>query len=76
MPVTSDAERPLRMHGGLSPGAPKANRNAFKHGRYTERSYCYATINSSSPAGEIYSSKSPPLLHELQSSAIPREMTL
>jgi len=23
-----------RMHGGLSPGAPKGNRNAFKHGRY------------------------------------------
>jgi hypothetical protein len=23
------------MHGGLSPGAPKGNRNAFKHGRYT-----------------------------------------
>jgi hypothetical protein len=24
-----------RMHGGLSPGAPMGNRNAFKHGRYT-----------------------------------------
>jgi hypothetical protein len=24
-----------RMHGGLSPGAPKGNRNAFKHGRFT-----------------------------------------
>ena len=24
-----------RMHGGLSTGAPKGNRNAFKHGRYT-----------------------------------------
>ena len=23
-----------RMHGGMSPGAPKGNRNAFKHGRY------------------------------------------
>jgi hypothetical protein len=23
-----------RMHGGLSPGAPNGNRNAFKHGRY------------------------------------------
>jgi hypothetical protein len=22
------------MHGGLSPGAPKGNRNAYKHGRY------------------------------------------
>nr|WP_304412709.1 HGGxSTG domain-containing protein [Herminiimonas sp. CN] len=24
-----------RMHGGNSPGAPKGNQNAFKHGRYT-----------------------------------------
>lgn len=24
-----------RLHGGLSPGAPKGNRNAWKHGRYT-----------------------------------------
>jgi uncharacterized protein YjcR len=24
-----------RVHGGRSPGAPKGNRNAFKHGRYT-----------------------------------------
>ena len=24
-----------RLHGGLSPGAPRGNRNAFKHGRYT-----------------------------------------
>jgi hypothetical protein len=24
-----------RMHGGLSPGAPKGNKNAYKHGRYT-----------------------------------------
>jgi hypothetical protein len=24
-----------RMHGGTSPGPPKGNRNAFKHGRYT-----------------------------------------
>jgi len=23
-----------RMHGGPSPGAPKGNKNAFKHGRY------------------------------------------
>jgi uncharacterized protein YjcR len=23
------------MHGGLSPGAPKGNQNAYKHGRYT-----------------------------------------
>jgi hypothetical protein len=24
-----------RMHGGPSPGPPKGNQNAFKHGRYT-----------------------------------------
>jgi hypothetical protein len=24
-----------RMHGGMSAGAPKGNKNAFKHGRYT-----------------------------------------
>src|SRR5258708_11668199 len=24
-----------RLHGGLSTGAPRGNKNAFKHGRYT-----------------------------------------
>jgi uncharacterized protein YjcR len=24
-----------RLHGGRSPGAPKGNKNAFKHGRYS-----------------------------------------
>jgi hypothetical protein len=24
-----------RMHGGMSPGAPEGNKNAFKHGHYT-----------------------------------------
>ena len=24
-----------RMHGGMSPDAPKGNKNAFKHGRYS-----------------------------------------
>jgi len=24
-----------RLHGGMSPGAPKGNKNAFRHGRYT-----------------------------------------
>jgi hypothetical protein len=24
-----------RMHGGMSPGAPKGNKNTFKHGHYT-----------------------------------------
>jgi hypothetical protein len=23
------------MHGGTTPGAPKGNKNALKHGRYT-----------------------------------------
>jgi len=27
-----------RMHGGTNPGAPKGNRNALKHGRYTAES--------------------------------------
>jgi hypothetical protein len=27
-----------RMHGGTSPGAPKGNRNAWKHGYYSEES--------------------------------------
>jgi hypothetical protein len=27
-----------RMHGGLSTGAPKGNKNAYKHGRYTTES--------------------------------------
>ncbi len=35
MPVTSDAERPLPDPWGMSPGAPKGNKNALKHGRYT-----------------------------------------
>jgi len=26
--------RRCRLHGGMSPGAPKGNKNAFKHGRY------------------------------------------
>jgi hypothetical protein len=33
--VAGDEERPMPMHGGTSPGAPKGNKNAFKHGRYT-----------------------------------------
>jgi hypothetical protein len=27
-----------RMHGGTSPGAPKGNRNAWKHGHYSAES--------------------------------------
>jgi hypothetical protein len=26
-----------RLHGGLSPGAPKGNKNAFKHGNYSAK---------------------------------------
>lgn len=26
-----------RMHGGLSPGAPRGNRNAVKHGQFTAK---------------------------------------
>ena len=26
-----------RMHGGPSPGAPKGNQNAYKHGRYSNQ---------------------------------------
>ena len=29
-----DAERFSALHGGMSPGAPKGNTNAFKHGHY------------------------------------------
>ena len=35
MPVAGDAEWPLSDAWGSSPGAPKGNRNAFKHGRYS-----------------------------------------
>ena len=28
-------KRRCRLHGGLSPGAPKGNRNARKHGSYS-----------------------------------------
>jgi uncharacterized protein YjcR len=30
-----------RMHGGMSPGAPKGNKNALKHGRYTAEAIAY-----------------------------------
>ena len=35
VPVTSDEERSVQMHCGPSPGAPKANQHAYKHGRYS-----------------------------------------
>jgi uncharacterized protein YjcR len=28
----------LQMHGGPSPGAPKGNKNALKHGKYSAAS--------------------------------------
>jgi hypothetical protein len=34
-PITSDGERPLPHARGPSPGPPKGNRYALKHGRYT-----------------------------------------
>jgi hypothetical protein len=30
-------ERRCRMHGGTNPGAPRANRNARKHGGYSAK---------------------------------------
>ena len=30
-------KRRCRMHGGTNPGAPKGNRNAWKHGGYSEK---------------------------------------
>jgi hypothetical protein len=35
LPIAGDAERTVPDARGLSPGAPKGNRNAFKNGRYT-----------------------------------------
>ena len=37
VPVASDAERPVPDARGNVPGAPKGNKNAFKHGRYSAR---------------------------------------
>ena len=36
-PVVKGRKR-CRMHGGASPGAPKGNKNALKHGYYTQES--------------------------------------
>jgi glucans biosynthesis protein len=33
-PAVKDKKR-CRMHGGTNPGAPKGNRNAWKHGAYS-----------------------------------------
>ena len=37
VPIASDGERPLPDAQGPSPCAPKSNRNALKHGRYTAK---------------------------------------
>jgi uncharacterized protein YjcR len=34
-----------RMHGGTSPGAPKGNRNAWKHGHYSAQAIALRRLN-------------------------------
>ena len=41
------------MHGGLSLGAPKGNRNALKHGRYTAEAIRAAGIAAGVPAAML-----------------------
>ena len=56
-----------RMHGGMSPGAPKGNKNAFKHGHYaggaiaTQREIAKLVTRreGSCEAGELGSSGEP-----------------
>jgi hypothetical protein len=35
LPIAAMPNGRCRMHGGKSPGAPKGNKNAWKHGRYS-----------------------------------------
>lgn len=35
-----------RMHGGTSPGAPKGNQNAFKHGHYSAKNIAVRQQNA------------------------------
>jgi len=36
VPIACDpGQEAVRLHGGLSTGAPKGNQNAWKHGRYS-----------------------------------------
>ena len=45
-------KRRCRMHGGaLGSGAPRGNRNALKHGRYTREAICGARAHSRTGAG-------------------------
>jgi hypothetical protein len=37
VPIAGDVNGRCRMHGGPSPGAPKGNKHALKHGRYTAK---------------------------------------
>jgi hypothetical protein len=47
VPVSRDENGRCRMHGGPSPGAPKGNQNALKHGRYTAEATAGLTIPQS-----------------------------
>jgi uncharacterized protein YjcR len=49
-----------RMHGGKSPGAPKGNANALKHGRYTSEAIAWRQAVGS-------------LLHSMQNLAKPQD---
>ena len=49
-----------RMHGGMSPGAPKDNKNALKHGRYTAEAIARRRIISGLVrAGKALARRSP-----------------
>jgi uncharacterized protein YjcR len=59
-----------RMHGGPSPGAPKGNKNALKHGRYTAEALArrrsiaalLAAMRSSAEVCENKGAQRPPLV--------------
>ena len=44
-----------RMHGGTNPGAPKGNRNAYKHGGYS--AHTLKTIRSIKAMAKLISDK-------------------
>lgn len=41
------------MHGGTSPGAPKGNRNAFKHGREYGQARFLIAAQTGAPTSDI-----------------------
>ena len=41
VPVSRNGYGRCRMHGGASTGAPKENKNAIKHGRYTAENIAF-----------------------------------